>query len=187
MAKPQYRCKGCGGFFDEDAISHHHSVVDGTGLRACGPMHYIGQPSPTLAELLTPPYRRGDKQGIQAVDTPLGRIGVMICADCFLEEHRKLMGRCKPDWVWIPYGWAAKKTAWPGHGKELHNVVSRTARQAGAPVVGPNSVGRITTGPWRGRTYEGLSAVADASGTIIAVGQHNRQHLFTVQIDRSTK
>lgn len=137
----------------------------------------------TLAELLKPPYLQGEKDDVRAVDTPLGRIGVMICADSFSERHREIMAGHKCDWIWIPYGWAAPKDAWPDHGKNLASTVCANAKAARAPIVGPNSVGEITTGPWAGRTFEGLSAVADADGEVIAVGEHNVQQVFIADLN----
>src|SRR5512143_908035 len=37
-----------------------------------------------LPELMTPPYSRGHEEDITAVTTPLGKIGVVICADTFV-------------------------------------------------------------------------------------------------------
>ena len=75
-----------------------------------------------------------------------------------------------PDLVLVPYGWAAPREAWPGHGESLKEVVSRAARTIGAPVIGPTPIGEITTGPWKGRTYEGESAAADAEGKVLFSG-----------------
>ena len=34
----------------------------------------------------------------------------------------------KPDFLLIPYGWAAPENKWPEHGKELQKVVQKAAK-----------------------------------------------------------
>jgi len=86
-----------------------------------------------LQELMTPPYTPGTD--IKTVDTPLGRIGLLICADTFKEEILARMAIRKPDLVLVPYGWAAKEDQWPEHGKAMEAVVINAAQKTGAPVV----------------------------------------------------
>ncbi|MDM8007087.1 MAG: carbon-nitrogen hydrolase family protein [Phycisphaerae bacterium] len=122
-----------------------------------------------LPELMNPPYSTGKPEDITAVDTPLGRIGVLICADTFTEAHVKRAGSLKPDVLLVPYGWAAPKDKWPGHAKNLHKTVAQAARWAGCPVVGTDLVGMITHGPWTGQTYGAASVVVDREGNILTV------------------
>jgi N-carbamoylputrescine amidase len=131
----------------------------------------------TLVELLTPPYIRGRKEDIAAVDTPLGRMGLLICADTFVEEILDAMRAQRPDLLLVPYGWAAPSEDWPGHGEELKKTVSRAARVVGAPVIGPTPIGEITSGPWKGRTYRGESAAADREGNITFFGLTGRRQV----------
>ena len=123
----------------------------------------------TIVELLDPPYARGVPGEIKVVDTEVGRVGMLICADTFVEELVRGVGRQSPDLLIVPFGWAAKKEMWPDHGKKLAQVVSRAAKWAGCPVVGTDLVGMITSGPWKGRTYGGQSVVADRAGEVLAV------------------
>ena len=122
-----------------------------------------------LSELMDPPYARGTREDIRAVDTPLGRIGLLICADTFKEELVQPAGEQSPDLLLVPYGWAADKSEWPQHAERLAAVVSATAKRAGCPVVGTDLVGRITSGPWTGKTYGGQSVVADREGKLLMV------------------
>jgi predicted amidohydrolase len=123
----------------------------------------------TLVELLTPPYARGAADQIRAVDTPLGRIGLLICADTFEDEFVKQAAAQSPDLLLVPYGWAARNAEWPAHGRRLADLVSSVAKRVGCPVVGTDLVGVISAGPWEGRTYGGQSVVADAAGQILGV------------------
>ncbi|HPD30986.1 MAG TPA: carbon-nitrogen hydrolase family protein [Phycisphaerae bacterium] len=122
-----------------------------------------------LPELMDPPYSVGKPEDIKAVDTPLGRIGMLICADTFTEEYVKRAGSLKPDVLLVPYGWAAPKEKWPGHAKNLHKTVAQAAQWAGCPVVGTDLVGMITHGPWTGQTYGAASVVADRQGNILVI------------------
>jgi len=122
-----------------------------------------------LAELMTPPYSEGS--GVEAVDTGLGRIGVMICADSFRTGMLEQMNALKPDFVLIPYGWAAEETEWPEHGRELQKTVTKAAQTIGAPVIGTDLVGEISRGPWTGRIYGGQSVGSDEKGTVLFVSK----------------
>ena len=121
-----------------------------------------------LPELVTPPYATGSPEGIGAVDTEFGRIGMLICADTFIDSHADRIARLKPDLMLVPYGWAAEMHKWPGHAQELEKVVTRRAAMWRCPVVAPDLVGMITHGPWKGQTYGGASLVVDGAGHVLA-------------------
>ncbi|UCD30624.1 MAG: carbon-nitrogen hydrolase family protein [Planctomycetota bacterium] len=123
----------------------------------------------TIRHLMKPPYTRGKKEDIDAVDTKIGRVGMLICADTFKEDLIKAARAKKPDLLIVPYGWAAQKEEWPGHLESLIKTVTKTARLAGCPVVGTDLVGTITNGPWTGYTYGGGSVVTDRKGKVLAV------------------
>ena len=135
-----------------------------------------------LSHLMEKPYIPGKKEDITAVDTPIGRIGLMICADSFIDEHLKIMANKKPDFVYIPYGWAYPKEGWPEHGFELIKTVQKASIKIGVPVIGPNLVGEITHGPWKGRTYEGLSTAANGKGVLLVQGKYNKEDLIVFDI-----
>lgn len=122
-----------------------------------------------LPELMDPPYATGT--GVQAVDTRLGRIGVMICADSFRDDLLLEMRALVPDYVLIPYGWAAREEQWPEHGRELARTVQRAARTVDCPVIGTDLVGAITHGPWTGQVYGGQSIAYDAKGNVLALAR----------------
>jgi len=124
-----------------------------------------------LRELMTPPYSTGRPEDIGTIETEFGRIGLLICADTFSPRHLEIIRDRKPDLVLVPYGWAAKPEDWPQHGEKLRETVARAARTIGAPVVGTDSIGTITHGPWTGRTYGGQSIAVDADGNVLARGK----------------
>lgn len=121
------------------------------------------------AKLMDPPYTDGNPADIQVVETPIGRVGLLICADTFVGQLLDRMADKRPDVLLVPYGWAADKHQWPGHGEELKKVVCRAAKQVGCPVVGTDCVGMISRGPWAGKTYGGQSLVADRDGKSLGV------------------
>ena len=135
-----------------------------------------------LTELMDPPYTPG--QDIQAATTPLGTIGLLICADSFQEALCRRLRDLQPDWVLIPYGWAAPEGDWPQHGENLQQVVQQAARWTGAAVVGTDAVGGITHGPWQGKVYGGQSVAVDAQGRVIAVARDRQPDLVVVSLPR---
>jgi predicted amidohydrolase len=122
-----------------------------------------------LPQLMTPPYSTGRAEDIHTVETPLGRIGVVICADTFSDEYARRVAELKPDLMLVPYGWAAEVEKWPNHGLSLERLVTRRAGEWKCPVVGTDLVGEMTHGPWKGQTYGGASIVAGGDGKTTVV------------------
>jgi len=120
-----------------------------------------------LSWLMTPPYSQGDPSEINVVETEFGRIAFLICADTFTDEFFQHIRDLKPDFMIVPYGWAAKPEEWPEHAKELEKIVSKRARDLGCDVVGTDLVGIMSAGPWKGYTYGGASVAISASGEVI--------------------
>ena len=104
-----------------------------------------------LTELMEPPYTPG--KGVEVAETEFGRLGLLICADSFVDEVKQGMADLNPDLLLIPYGWAKEVEDWPQHGLELEKTVTATAKAIGCPVVGTDLVGEISQGPWKGRVY----------------------------------
>ncbi|MGQ9525987.1 MAG: carbon-nitrogen hydrolase family protein [Armatimonadota bacterium] len=136
-----------------------------------------------LPELMTPPYSQGSPDGIRAVDTELGRIGLLICADTFTEEHLVRMRQQRPDLLLVPYGWAAEPSEWPEHGRKLIDLVKHVARTVGCATVGCDLVGQMTHGPWAGRTFGGQSVVVSRDGKVLAVGKDRDVDVMVVEVD----
>ncbi|UCH35305.1 MAG: DUF4962 domain-containing protein, partial [Armatimonadota bacterium] len=136
----------------------------------------------TLDWLMEPPYSKGIIEDIAAVETRLGRIGMLICADTFREDILGAMRRCRPQLVIVPYGWAEREEAWPQHHQRLHDTVAAAATAIGAPVVGVDLVGQIAHGPWTGRTYGGAGVAVDEAGAILAVGADRDVDTVLVEI-----
>lgn len=134
-----------------------------------------------LQELMTPPYTPGGS--VNVVRTRYGLIGLLICADTHSDDILQRMAALNPALLLVPYGYAAQEDKWPGHGKELEQVVAKTAERTRAPVVGTNLVGEITHGPWKGRTYGGHSVAANRTGNIVSIAKDAGRDIRVVAIE----
>ena len=133
-----------------------------------------------LPELMTPPYAVGEGCGV--VPTKFGAIGLLICADSFVDGLVREMAGRRPDLLLIPYGWAAPEAKWPGHGASLREIVQKVARTVQCPVVGTDLVGEITNGPWTGQVYGGQSLAVDRSGLVLATCRDRDREVAVVTI-----
>lgn len=134
--------------------------------------------------LMEQPYSPGNQ--VNVVTTRWGKVGLLICADSFDQDVLTRMAGQKPRLLLIPYGWANRKTAWPKHGLSLKSTISHAASSVNCPVVGTNSVGMISGGPWRGFVYGGQSYAIDSAGNQLAKGK-DRDHdvvVFTLLLPR---
>ena len=134
-----------------------------------------------LPELMEPPYTAA-KEVNAVVDTEFGRIGLLICADTHKAEILGRMAKLKPDLLLIPYGYVEEEQKWPEHGKELQRVVKNAALRTGAVVVGTNSVGEVSNGPWAGRIYGGQSVAVDKNGDVLATASDRDRDIKLVDI-----
>jgi predicted amidohydrolase len=135
-----------------------------------------------LAELMDPPYSVGEAEGIGVVETEFGRVGLLICADTFIEAYVQRMADLHPDLVLVPYGWAEEFDKWPAHEEALQRLVASRAKLWKCPAIGTDLVGQISQGPWRGRTYGGASVVADGAGNVLAVLRDRDTDLRVVEV-----
>ena len=118
-----------------------------------------------LSELMHPPYMPGNT--VQTIDTPFGKLGLLICADSFDEKVLQQMKNEKPDLLLIPYGWAKEPEGWPAHGLELQITIQHAAQTIGCPIIGTNLVGSIAHGPWKGQVFGGQSLAVNAKGQVL--------------------
>lgn len=136
-----------------------------------------------LTELMDPPYRRGDGAASSTVATRYGRIGMLVCADTFVDELLGEIAAATPDLLLVPYGWAAPADQWPEHGRSLEAFVTHAARRVDAPVVGTDVVGEISQGPWRGFHYGGQSLACDRTGTVLVRLADREAEVRTIEIE----
>ncbi len=136
-----------------------------------------------LSELMTPAYTPGRDASGSVVETRLGRIGMLVCADTFMDDVVGQVAVGEPDLVLVPYGWAAPAEAWPDHASSLHSWIAHTARRVNAPVVGVDSTGELGHGPWTGYVLGGQSAAAAADGAMLQVLADRQPEVRVVEVE----
>ena len=140
-----------------------------------------------LPELMTPPYSQGKPEDIGVVNTEFGRIAVLICADTFSDDFVLRMKALKPDFMLVPYGWAAPNNEWPQHSEVLRKLIEQRAAMVECPMAGVDLVGEMTHGPWTGQTYGGSSFVADGKGRILLTLRDRDIDFQTIDVVLGTK
>jgi predicted amidohydrolase len=120
-------------------------------------------------------YAAGDRLGV--VDTELGRIGLMICADAFAEDRvvTRTLGLMGARLIVSPSAWAVPadhdQEAEP-YGDLWRNAYGPVCAQFGLWVAGVSNVGWIAGGPWEGRKCIGTSLVMGPDGEVAAQGSY---------------
>jgi len=112
-------------------------------------------------------YATGDRLGV--VDTPLGRVGVMICADGFARSQvvSRALALMGAEVILSPCAWARPAehdNARDPYGQLWLDNYCPVASDFGVWIAGCSNVGWITDGPWRGRKCIGNSLVIGADG-----------------------
>ena len=112
-------------------------------------------------------YELGDR--LQVARTPLGTIGVMICADGFAcgQVISRALGYMGADIILSPSAWAVPSDhddVKEPYGKLWLDNYSPVARDFQVWIAGVSNVGWITDGPWKGRKCIGCSLVVNPSG-----------------------
>jgi len=120
-------------------------------------------------------YSCGDRLAV--VQTVVGRVGVMICADGFAPQLSisRALGQMGAQVILSPCAWAVPSdhdNARDPYGKLWLDSYGPVAREFGLSIVGVSNVGPITAGPWHGRKCIGNSLVIGRDGGELARGPH---------------
>lgn len=112
-------------------------------------------------------YALGDRLGV--VETPFGRIGLMICADGFAAGQviGRALGYMGADLILSPSAWAVPAdhdNAREPYGQLWLDNYGPVARDFRLSIASTSNVGWINDGPWRGRKCIGCSLVVGPSG-----------------------
>jgi predicted amidohydrolase len=128
-----------------------------------------------LLQVELPFYEVG--QSLNVIDTPLGRIGINICADNYIDSIHigKTLGSMGAQLILSPSSWTVdhsiKENEDPYKEKWI-KPLSRIAYLFDTVVVSTTSVGYIVGGPYEGMKMVGRSLAVGREG-IIAQGQFN--------------
>jgi predicted amidohydrolase len=120
-------------------------------------------------------YAQGEH--LRVADTPLGRIGVMICADAFAEGQviSRALGMMGAQVILSPCSWAVPANhdqEREPYGQLWLDNYQPVAREFGLWIAGVSNVGPITDGPWSGRKCIGCSLVIGPKGEVAWRGHY---------------
>ena len=120
-----------------------------------------------LLDVEQPFYAVG--QTLNVVDTPLGKIGVNICADNYLDglPIGHTLARMGAEFILAPSSWTVDYSLTEEHDPYQEKWVrpfSILARLYNVVVVATTSVGYIVGGPYEGKKSVGCSLAVDANG-----------------------
>jgi predicted amidohydrolase len=132
-------------------------------------------------------YATGDRLSI--VETPLGTIGVNICADNFPNSlvFAHSLARMGCQVLLSPCAWAAdgdhdnEKQPYGALWMESYTTL---AKLYDITVAGVSNVGWLTAGPWKGRKCIGCSLAVGPGGEVLARGPYgeNAEALLVVKV-----
>jgi predicted amidohydrolase len=120
-------------------------------------------------------YSLGDRIGV--VDTEFGRVGLMICADAFVERQviSRSLGEMGAKYILSPCAWAVPadhdNDREPYGHLWLDNYIP-ICSEFRLWIAGCSNVGPITSGPWAGRKCIGCSLVINPEGKIALRGPY---------------
>ena len=137
-------------------------------------------------------YATGDR--LSVAHTPLGTIGVNVCADNFPDSLclGHALARMGAQVLLSPSAWAVDADHDPvaePYGELWRGAYAALARLYEMPVVGVSNVGRITAGPWQGRKCIGCSLAIGPSGETFAEAPYGEtaEALIAVQVEMTTR
>lgn len=120
-------------------------------------------------------YATGDR--LSVAETPLGTIGINICADNFPDSLclGHAIARMGAQVLLSPSAWAVPadhdQVAEP-YGDLWKGAYTTLATLYEMPVVGVSNVGWLSEGPWKGRKCIGCSLAVGGDGRILAEGPY---------------
>lgn len=133
-------------------------------------------------------YATGNCLGV--ADTPLGTIGVNICADNFPGSLAlgHSLARMGAQLVLSPCAWAVDgdhDNVRQPYGGLWIGSYSQLAKLYDLTVVGVSNVGWLRAGPWKGRKCIGCSLAVGPGGKILAQGPYGEQaeELIVVEVE----
>ena len=119
-------------------------------------------------------------RSLAVVETPLGVIGITICADNFPDSLAlgHAIARMGAHILLSPCAWAVDANhdnSRTPYGDLWRNSYTKLAGLYEMPVVGVSNVGWLTAGPWKGRKCIGCSLAVGRAGEILSQGPYGEQ------------
>ena len=131
-------------------------------------------------------YAVGDRLGV--AETPLGMMGLDICADNFpgAVVLGSALARMGAECILSPSAWAVTadhdNTA-ASYGEAWERSYSTLAHLYDLTVVGVSNVGPVTGGPWAGRKCIGCSLAVGPGPRVLAKGPYGIDAVALIEID----
>jgi len=126
-------------------------------------------------------YSRGDELAV--ADTELGVVGLDICADNWVPFILQTLHCMGARLVLSPCAWACD----PGNERPNSDAIRERLRkrtlESPLYLVGANSVGELTEGPWRGRVLHGRSLVYGPKGAELLAGDIGQEQILCCEIE----
>lgn len=131
-------------------------------------------------------YSPGDR--LQVARTPLGTVGIMICADAFARGQviGRALGHLGADIILSPCAWAVTAdhdNEREPYGKLWLENYGPVARDFRLWIAGVSNVGWLTQGPWKGHKCIGCSLVVDGKGEPVLVGPYGPEAETILYVD----
>lgn len=131
-------------------------------------------------------YAPGDRLGV--AETPVGRIGLMICADGFApgQSVSRALALMGAELILSPCAWAVPPdhdNAREPYGKLWLDHYGVVARENRLWIAGCSNVGPIDDGPWKGRACIGCSLVVGPEGGPVLRGPYGIDAETILSID----
>lgn len=120
-------------------------------------------------------YARGDR--LSVVESPFGKVGVMICADGFApgQSVSRTLALMGARYILSPCAWAVTgdhDNNRDRYGQLWLDNYGEVTREFEVTIAGVSNVGPITAGPWQGRKCIGNSLVVGPGGVELARGPY---------------
>jgi predicted amidohydrolase len=120
-------------------------------------------------------YSMGDR--LRVVETPLGTLGLMICADAFAPGQviSRTLAMMGAHVILSPCAWAvpaAHDNIREPYGQLWRDNYGPVARDFKLWIAGASNVGNITAGPWEGRKCIGCSLLVGPNGEQVLMGPY---------------
>lgn len=117
-------------------------------------------------------YSIGDR--IAVTETPLGTIGIDICADNAVQSLSigHTLARMGAQMILSPSAWAVtpdRDVEKEPYGQEWHTPYSELSGIYNIPVIGVSNVGQVTDGTWNGWKAIGNSIAYDSDGKVLKI------------------
>lgn len=129
-------------------------------------------------------YSIGDRLGV--VHTPLGCVGMLICADSFMRANNHALARMGAQVILSPSAWAVPPdhdNARTPYGQEWMAAYGDITELYDLSIVGVSNVGQVTSGAWKGWKCIGCSLAMGPGRQVVAKGPYGHDAAQLIVVD----